>query len=151
MATIGRGEQCTVAIPNSAVVSRVHCKLMRGANGGVVLVDCSSNGTWVDRRLVGKGRKAKLREGSEIMVQKPSVRAKVPRIAFRFHDAAHLGVHGTFSGGTLLAADGVDSDGEGAGDAAGRPTKRRSPSGGSSAGRGRVKRQRSSGAGEASS
>lgn len=85
--TIGRSETCTISIPDTACVSRVHCRIFRGSDDKVYLEDLSSNGTWVNRKLVGKKKKVVLKSGQTVTVQKANAKSKISKIAFKFLDA----------------------------------------------------------------
>jgi len=81
---IGRMEGCIVRIPDSACISRIHCRIFRSDTAVAQLEDLSSNGTWVNGELVGKNNTVLLEPGDEIMVQKSNPKAKSGKIAFRY-------------------------------------------------------------------
>lgn len=64
---IGRRSSCHVKISHPAV-SGMHCRLTRISNQVIFLTDLSTNGTWVNRRKIGKNNKLLVTDRSEIML-----------------------------------------------------------------------------------
>ena len=58
--TLGRKLTCTNVIKNNKHLSSLHCRLWRDESGIGWVEDTSSNGTFVDRKKLGKGNKASL-------------------------------------------------------------------------------------------
>jgi len=70
--TIGRNKKCTIHVPHP-VASGLHCTLTIDQDNIVFLEDSSTNGTWVNKKFVGKGRKTYLNHVDEIEVVRPSI------------------------------------------------------------------------------
>mmetsp|Transcript_36633 Transcript_36633/g.80265 ORF Transcript_36633/g.80265 Transcript_36633/m.80265 type:complete len:593 (-) Transcript_36633:281-2059(-) len=87
-AVIGRAEHCTVCL-SCPTISGEQCMLNHLGMGHFELQDCSSNGTFINGKLVGKGKAAALSDGDIVQLTK---RAD-PTLQFRFrllHDLAEL-------------------------------------------------------------
>jgi len=80
MITFGRNKGCDIKIPHPHA-SGYHCALQRDAQGVVFLEDTSTNGTWVNGKLVGKGKKVYTTHGDIVHVVRPS-KADNEEIAF---------------------------------------------------------------------
>ncbi len=65
--TIGRSFDCTVQLPDfNRSLSRVHAEVVLSPKGGYQIVDRSTNGVFVNGRLLGKGAKHELSDGDNI-------------------------------------------------------------------------------------
>jgi len=69
--TFGRRQNCTICIPH-IVVSGLHCVLSYNKDNVVFLQDSSTNGTWVNGKLVGKGNKVYVNHGDVINLARPT-------------------------------------------------------------------------------
>jgi len=61
----GRNPAADVKIPDIKL-SGLHCKLFKDDQGGFWVEDTSSNGTFIDNELIGKGKKKKIASGDKI-------------------------------------------------------------------------------------
>ncbi|KAL1510888.1 hypothetical protein AB1Y20_005720 [Prymnesium parvum] len=89
--TLGRAATCTVRIPD-AKVSQKHCELSV-EGGGVMVIDMSTNGTFLDSCRIGKGNRVPMRVGSTLTLLNPASHEASSAPLFR-----------------LRAAEGEDSD-----------------------------------------
>lgn len=65
--TIGRSFDCTIQLPDfNRSLSRVHAEVVRSPKGSYQLIDRSTNGVYVNGRLIGKGGKHTLSDGDNI-------------------------------------------------------------------------------------
>ncbi|MCZ2720866.1 FHA domain-containing protein [Marinomonas sp. 15G1-11] len=65
--TIGRSFDCTVQLPDfDRTLSRVHAEIVLAPKGGYQIIDRSTNGVFVNGRLLGKGGKHELSDGDNI-------------------------------------------------------------------------------------
>jgi serine/threonine-protein kinase Chk2 len=65
---IGRHPECDEQI-DAAVISNRHCVIYRELVGGkpkAILEDLSSNGTWVNKVIIGRNRRRELEDGDEV-------------------------------------------------------------------------------------
>ncbi|KAK0225314.1 kinase-like domain-containing protein [Armillaria fumosa] len=120
--TIGRHPQTNHFILPGQRISNNHCEIL-WEDKSVVLTDLSSNGTWINGELVGKGNKRLLRDGNQIAFGSPIAQGSEDyRFTFRTHttdlreydrgemyrhyEIAHVlgsGGYGTVSKGMCLA------------------------------------------------
>ncbi|KAK0475478.1 kinase-like domain-containing protein [Armillaria novae-zelandiae] len=120
--TIGRHPQTNHFILPGQRISNNHCEIL-WEDKSVVLTDLSSNGTWINGELVGKGKERILRDGNQIAFGSPIAQGSEDyRFTFRTHttdlreydrgemylhyDIAHelgRGGYGTVSKGMCLA------------------------------------------------
>lgn len=63
--TIGRKSSCQIRV-NHAAVSGEHCRILKVSDEDIFLEDLSSNGTFVENKKVGNGKRILLKHGSEI-------------------------------------------------------------------------------------
>ena len=71
--SIGRDQSaCQLFYPECGVISRVHCKIF-SMGRDVFVHDLSSNGTFVNGKLVGKGNRKAIRRGDIISVMNPQL------------------------------------------------------------------------------
>ena len=64
--TFGRKETCSFQILDQRL-SAIHCKLeIKLASGEVYLTDMSSNGTYLNREIIGKGKRVQLLDGDSL-------------------------------------------------------------------------------------
>lgn len=75
----GRKSSCRVQIKHPAV-SGIHCELTNLGSGEVWLKDHSTNGTFVNGTIVGKGKKVLLHDGSEIVL----IKSATDKIGYKF-------------------------------------------------------------------
>jgi len=62
--TIGRTYDCTLQLPDfQRQLSRIHAEISRDPRGGYQVTDHSTNGLWVNGRLLGRGRQQRLGDG----------------------------------------------------------------------------------------
>jgi len=61
----GRNPAADVKIPDIKL-SGLHCKVFKDDQGGFWVEDTSSNGTFIDNELIGKGKKKKIASGDKI-------------------------------------------------------------------------------------
>ncbi|KAJ5071350.1 serine/threonine-protein kinase fhke-related [Anaeramoeba ignava] len=96
--TFGRSPDCTYVI-NDLTISNIHCALFRIIDESssphpyhIVLQDFSSNGTYVNRDLIGKGNKIYLLHSDEVSLVSPRTNSSNcdDVIAFKFRDYAIL-------------------------------------------------------------
>lgn len=65
--TIGRSFDCTIQLPDfNRSLSRVHAEIVLSQKGSYQLIDRSTNGVYVNGRLIGKGAKHTLSDGDNI-------------------------------------------------------------------------------------
>ncbi|AEF53719.1 type VI secretion system-associated FHA domain protein [Marinomonas posidonica] len=65
--TIGRSFDCTIQLPDfNRSLSRVHAEIVLSQKGRYQLIDRSTNGVYVNGRLIGKGAKHTLADGDNI-------------------------------------------------------------------------------------
>jgi len=69
--TFGRNRRCNIVIPHP-VASGQHCDMTRDKDNVVFLQDTSTNGTWVNGKLVGKGKKVYMNHGDIVHLVRPS-------------------------------------------------------------------------------
>jgi hypothetical protein len=87
--TVGRGDECDVALDWDPSVSRAHAELRRVGGVWVVADDgLSRNGTWVNGRRVGS--RARLSHGDVL---------RFGEVRMEFHDPAAAGLPSTVVGG----------------------------------------------------
>jgi len=67
----GRNKKCDIVIPHP-VASGMHCTLTRDKDNIIFLQDSSTNGTWVNGKLVGKGKKVYMNHGDIVHLVRPS-------------------------------------------------------------------------------
>ena len=66
---IGRGQHCHTKLPNDRCVSNKHCCVGRDVAAGCsTLTDTSTNGTYLNKKKVGKGKVVPLQSGDVITV-----------------------------------------------------------------------------------
>ncbi|KAK0475477.1 kinase-like domain-containing protein [Armillaria novae-zelandiae] len=83
--TIGRHPQTNHFILPGQRISNNHCEIL-WEDKSVVLTDLSSNGTWINGELVGKGKKRLLRDGNQIAFGSPIAQGTEDyRFTFRTH------------------------------------------------------------------
>ena len=81
--SIGRApETCQISFPECALVSRVHCTIF-SLGQDVFVTDVSSNGTFVNNKVVGKGNRRMLRAGDVLCVVGPT-NPERDRFSWRF-------------------------------------------------------------------
>eukprot|EP00388_Colpodella_angusta_P029984 GDKK01018239.1.p2 GENE.GDKK01018239.1~~GDKK01018239.1.p2 ORF type:complete len:137 (+),score=7.19 GDKK01018239.1:84-494(+) len=81
--SIGRDvDTCQIAFPDFATVSRVHCTIF-SLGQDVFVTDVSSNGTFVNNKLVGKGNRRMLRKGDVLCVVPPQI-PESPKFSWKF-------------------------------------------------------------------
>ncbi|KAJ3309683.1 Checkpoint kinase 2 [Blyttiomyces sp. JEL0837] len=70
---IGRGSSVDFSVPNNHFVSAEHCRIFRiddGLDQSVMIEDCSTNGTFLNGKRLGKNQKTLLVHGTEISLGK---------------------------------------------------------------------------------
>ncbi|KAK0240915.1 kinase-like domain-containing protein [Armillaria nabsnona] len=83
--TIGRHPQTNHFVLPGQRISNNHCEIL-WEDKSVVLTDLSSNGTWINGELVGKGNKRILRDGNQIAFGSPVAQGSEDyRFTFRTH------------------------------------------------------------------
>lgn len=71
--TFGRASACDVTIDDRRVSSS-HCEIRFESDGSVTVHDRSTNGTWINRELIGKHRKNVLTHSDELHLVLPKTR-----------------------------------------------------------------------------
>ncbi|EAU91637.1 CAMK/RAD53 protein kinase [Coprinopsis cinerea okayama7 len=85
--TIGRNTTCNRIIFPGFKVSNKHCTITwngSDSNGSVVVLDLSSNGTFINGSKIGKNNSRILRDGNEIAFGTPSPQPNNPHEDYRF-------------------------------------------------------------------
>ncbi|KAJ8973019.1 hypothetical protein NQ317_004617 [Molorchus minor] len=65
--TLGRGLGCNYIIPNTAI-SRLHCQLQKNTDNSWILIDKSTNGTYINNKLIKQAKSPPLNNGDTIML-----------------------------------------------------------------------------------
>lgn len=79
---IGREPTCQLSFPDCQQISRLHCKIF-SMGRDVFVMDTSSNGTYVNGALVGKGNRRLVRDGDLIAAINPKLPESL-RYTWRF-------------------------------------------------------------------
>lgn len=103
--SIGRKSTCSLHYRNPSL-SAVHCRFSRPAGDAQSLLveDCSSNGTYLNGRLLDKGERAVLGDGDVVALLKPRTQRYVPRFMYRI-GLSGAGAPAHASGGLSCSLD----------------------------------------------
>ena len=80
--TVGRKPSCNLVLSDSRV-SGLHATFSKQEAGRIAVVDSSSNGTYLNGRLLDKGERAVLGDGDVVALLKPRTQRYTPRYMYR--------------------------------------------------------------------